>query len=98
MKKCSFYTRKIKAGIKGDIVQRVDGWTDGTYNYYKNLNLWYCIVPEVGIAAATGYSRKDVVAQVFDHDIADKIAAIMDRDGEKLKEKFNSLIQEAENN
>ena len=98
MKKCSFYTRKIKAGIKGDIVQRVDGWTDGTYNYYKNLNLWYCIVPEVGIAAATGYSRKDVVAQAYDHDIAAKIASIMDRDGEKLKEKVNSLIQEAENN
>lgn len=98
MKKCSFYTRKIKAGISGGIVERVNGWTDGTYNYYKNCNLWYCIVPEVGIAAATSYSRKDVVTQAYDHDIADKIASIMDRDGEKLKEEFNRLVQEAENN
>ena len=93
MKKCSFYTRKT-----GGIVERVDGWTDGTYNYYKKGDMWYCISPEVGLAAATGYSRKDVVAQVYDHDIAAKIASIMNKDGEKLREKFNSLIQEAENN
>lgn len=93
MKKCSFYTRKA-----GGIVERVNGWTDGVYNYYKNLNLWYCIVLDVGIAAAVGYSRKDVMTQAYDHDIADKISSIMDRDGEKLKEKFNELIQAAENN
>lgn len=93
MKKCSFYTRKT-----GGIVERVDGWTDGTYNYYKDGDMWYCIVPEVGIAATTGYSRKDVVSQAYDHGIADKIAAIMDRDGEELKEKFSSLVQAAENN
>lgn len=92
MKKCSFYTRKIKG------IEWVNGWTDGTYNYYKNGDLWFCIVPNVGIAAATGYSRKDVMLQAYDHDIADKITAIMDRDGAKLKEKFNELIQEAENN
>ena len=93
MKKCSFYTCKT-----GGIVERVNGWTDGTYNYYKNGDVWFCIVPEVGLSAAMGSSKKDVVAQVYDHDIADKIAAIMDRDGEKLREKFNSLIQAAENN
>ena len=93
MKKCSFYTRKT-----GGIVERVNGWTDGAYNYYKNGDLWFCIVPDIGIAAVTGYSRKDVVAQVYDHDIATKIASIIDRDGEKLKEKFNSLVQAAENN
>ena len=93
MKKCSFYTRKT-----GGIVERVNGWTDGTYNYYRNGDMWFCIVPEVGIAAATGYSRKDVVAQAYNPVIVDKIAAIMDRDGEELKEKFNELIQAAENN
>ena len=93
MKKCSFYTCKT-----GGIVERVNGWTDGTYNYYKNGDVWFCIVPEVGLSAAMGSSKKDVVAQVYDHDVAAKIAAIMDRDGEKLKEKFNSLIQAAENN
>ena len=98
MKKCSFYTRKTKAGIKGGIVERVNGWTDGVYNYYKNGDLWFCIVPDIGIAAVTGYSRKDVMTQAYDHDIVDKISAIMDRDGEKLKEKFNDLIQAAENN
>ena len=76
----------------------MNGWTDGVYNYYKNGDMWYCIVPEVGLSAAMGSSKKDVVAQVYDHDRADKIAAIMDRDGEKLKEEFNNLIQAAENN
>lgn len=98
MKKCSFYTRKNKTGRTGGIVERVNGWTDGTYNYYKDGSIWFCIVPDIGIAAATGYSRKDVVNQVYNPDIAAKIAAIMDRDGEKLKEKFNELIQAAENN
>lgn len=98
MKKCSFYTIKNKAGRKGGIVERVNGWTDGVYNYYKNGNQWFCIVPEVGLSAAMGHSREDVMLQAYSHDIADKIAAIMERDGEELKEKFNSLIQEAENN
>lgn len=98
MKKCSFYTRKTKAGIKGGIVEWVNGWTDGTYNYYKNGDMWFCIVPDIGIAAVTGYSRKDVMLQAYDHDIVDKISAIMDRDGEELREKFNELIQAAENN
>lgn len=93
MKKCIFYTRKT-----GGIVERVNGWTDGTYNYYKNGDLWYCIVPEVGLSVAMGRSREDVVSQVYNHDIADKISSIMDRDGEKLKEKFNNLVQAAENN
>lgn len=92
MKKCSFYTRKTKG------IERVNGWTDGVYNYYRNGDMWFCIVPDIGIAAVTGYSKKDVVAQVYSRDIVDKIAAIMDRDGEELKEKFSSLIQEAENN
>lgn len=98
MKKCSFYTRKNKAGRKGGMVECVNGWTDGTYNYYKNGDMWYCIVPDIGIAAAMGYSRKDVMSQAYDPDIAAKIAAIMDREGETLREKFNSLIQAAENN
>ena len=98
MKKCSFYTRKAKAGIKDGIVERVNGWTDGVFNYYRNGDMWYCIIPEVGIAAVTGSSRKDVMYRVYDHDIASKVVAIMARDGEKLKEKFNKLIQAAENN
>lgn len=93
MKKCSFYTRKAEG-----IVERVNGWTDGTYNYYKNGDMWYCIVPEVGLATAMGYSRKDVMSQAYDPDIASKIAAIMDREGETLRGKFNSLIQAVENN
>lgn len=92
MKKCSFYTRKNKG------IERVNGWTDGKYNYYKNGYMWFCIVPDIGIAAVTGSSRKDVMTQAYDYDIAAKISAIMDRDGAKLREKFNSLIQAAENN
>ena len=98
MEKCSFYTRKNKTGRTGGIVERVNGWTDGTYNYYKNDNKWFCIVPEVGLAAAMGSSRKDVMTQAYNHNIVDKIAAIMDRDGEKLRKEFNSLVQAAENN
>lgn len=93
MKKCSFYTRKA-----GGIVERVNGWTDGKYNYYKTGDMWFCIVPDIGIAAVTGNSRKDVVTQVYAPDVAAKISAIMDRDGATLREKFNSLIQAAENN
>ena len=93
MKKFSFYTRKT-----GGIVERVNGWTDGVYNYYKNGDMWYCIVPEVGISCAHANSRKEAEEMGHSENVVSYLAAIMDRDGEKLKEKFNELIQAAENN
>lgn len=98
MKKCSFYTRKTKAGINGGIVERVSGWTDGVYNYYKNGDMWFCIVPDIGISCAYANSRKEAAEIGHSANTVSYIAATMDRDSEKLREKFNSLIQEAENN
>ena len=93
MKKCSFYTRKT-----GGIVERVNGWTDGVYNYFKNGDMWFCIVPEVGISCANANSRKAAAEMGHSVNVVSCLAAIMDRDGEKLREKFNELIQAAENN
>ena len=93
MKKCSFYTRKT-----GDIVERVNGWTDGVYNYYKNGDMWFCIVPEIGISCAHANSRKEAAEMGHSGNVVSYLTTIMARDGEKLKEEFNSLIQAAENN
>lgn len=92
MKKCSFYTRKTKG------IERVNGWTDGVYNYYKNGDVWFCVVPDIGISCAHANSRKEVAEMGHSVDTVSYIATIMDRDGEKLRGEFNSLIQKAENN
>lgn len=53
MKKTTFYSLCGGSAYGGGI-KRVphNGYTDGTYNYYKNGSRWYAIVPENGISAA----------------------------------------------
>ena len=46
MKKCEFYT--MKRINRETVAVLVKGYTDGTYNYYRQENTWYIIDPNTG--------------------------------------------------
>lgn len=54
MKKIKFFTLMKQKGHY--IAEQKDGWTDGTYNYYRpNQNAdWYCILPDYGLSVTRG--------------------------------------------
>lgn len=61
-----------------------EGYTDGTYNYYKSenyCNTWYAVEPSTGLSVANAPTRKEAATQ------AHKII-------EKVKERINNM-QEA---
>ena len=54
MKKIDFYSLIMKNGKPQRVLH--NGYTDGTYYYYKNNSTWYAIVPNIGLSAAEVYS------------------------------------------
>ncbi|NCE63040.1 hypothetical protein D1159_00235 [Pseudoflavonifractor sp. 524-17] len=62
-KKCSFYTIRRDKGDEKQKPHKVDGYTDGVYNYYaigdKRGKLWHAIHPVYGLSVAYADSRKD---------------------------------------
>ena len=63
MKKIEFYTRLMKNGVA--VAEKVTGYTDGSYNYYKQAyGTWCAVHPFSGLAIPTSYgeTRKNAVA------------------------------------
>lgn len=62
-KKCSFYTIRRDKDDDKQKPHKVDGYTDGIYNYYaigdKRGKLWHAIHPVYGLSVAYADSRKD---------------------------------------
>lgn len=71
-KKCSFYTIRQEAryidsewkkiGPKAD---RVSGYTDGYFYYYKAHKIWYAIHPIYGLMVDLGHTRKEAQANAL---------------------------------
>lgn len=61
-RKAEFYTVKYELeGFKQVLYTELkSGWTDGTFNYYKQGKQWCALVPEYGMAISFGYKREDV--------------------------------------
>ena len=96
MKKTTFYTR-MHFNHKVQAVQ-VDGYTDGTFNYYRNkFGQWHAIIPGIGlsVSGAMVYTRK--AAQVIAHEGAVRIAEFMQAHGEAEAVRFAKMIDEAQN-
>ena len=98
MKKIEFYTRTHKNGK--DIAEKVNGYTDGKFNYYKNeFGNWFAVEPKTGLSTGAQYKTRK---QIIDHAYSERVTALIEafykkpdiEDGIKY---FNSLIQEAEN-
>lgn len=74
-KKCSFYTIRRDKGDDKQKPHKVDGYTDGVYNYYaigdKRGKLWHAIHPVYGLSVTYADSRKD--AQEKAHKCAEQV-------------------------
>ena len=95
MNKTEFYTLvNVPAKSNKPIAKNVNGWTDGTYNYYKH-DIWYCIEPNVGLAISKGDTRKE--SEKIPKKSTEKIAEYK-KTGEysKMKNTFQEAIKQLE--
>ena len=62
MKRISFYTLHKIDARPVEAFQH-DGYTDGTYSYYRNgSRVWFAVDPATGLAVATAETRKACAA------------------------------------
>lgn len=96
MKKLDFYTMQSKNKKPAAVL--VSGYTDGTFNYYKNdRGYWWAIHPGTGLAVTNCFcsSRKTAAENAHDPFVLEKLKNLMDRDsGKEMVNRFNKLIQE----
>ena len=67
-KKCSFYTIRRNETTKRPVVQQMDGYTDGIYNYYSighSAKQWYAIHPVYGLSVAYESTRQAAQARAL---------------------------------
>ena len=77
MKKHKFYTM-----VRQDneyIAMLQDGYTDGTYNYYKKGAAWYAIHPANGLSINWASTRKAAAEAAHSPKIVERIAAALER-------------------
>lgn len=96
MKKTAFYSLIMQKGGPAAVLQ--NGYTDGTYNYYKRGAQWNAILPAVGLSVCSEYTRKACAEKAHGAGMAERIAVAMERDGETLRARFDKLVKEAESN
>ena len=68
-KKCSFYTIRRNETTKRPVVQQMDGYTDGIYNYYSighSTKQWYAIHPVYGLSVAYESTRQATQARALE--------------------------------
>lgn len=90
-RKETFYTmRRLDDGSVGSV--RVNGWTDGEYNYYSvknpysNLSTWFAIDKDSGLNVFSGTSRNEVRQKVLNN--LDKINEY------KKTERYNEQVMQ----
>lgn len=95
MKKCEFYSVHKENGKK--IAKLHSGYTDGTYNYYKDGSTWCAIVPDTGLAAVNDKTtRSDTAQRAHSIEITDKIARIPAKWIAEWRTEFEKLVREAQ--
>ena len=73
MIKSSFYTMVLKNGKKqAELV--VDGYSDGSYYYYKKDSGFWCVIhPLCGLSIANGNTRKEARENAYSKRIQDSL-------------------------
>ena len=77
MKKHKFYTM-VRQGNEY-IAMLQDGYTDGTYNYYKKGTAWYAIHPDNGLSINWASTRRAAAEGAHSPKIVERIAAAIER-------------------
>ncbi len=92
MKKTVFYSMIRKDGQ--NVAKRQNGYTDGTYNYYKGeFGTWYAIQPETGLSIYSSSTRKTAAEGAHAPEMAEKVARALDRMGENAKQNFKKALE-----
>ena len=94
MRKATFYSRGFFPGG----VKKQEGFTDGRFNYYKNpdKNVWYAILPDIGLSVAQERTRKDVIASANNPYVIEDIEKILIKERDTLACQFAELVKAAE--
>lgn len=92
MKKTTFYSMVREDGE--NIAKLHQGYTDGTYNYYKTGNMWHAIHPVNGLSIRTGSTRKETAERAHEPRIRELIAAALERQ-QDAAERFAAAVKKA---
>ena len=93
MKKHKFYSMVRE---EGEIIAKLhDGYTDGTYNYYRKNKTWYVIHPSNGLSICEATTRKAAAENAHAPAMVKRIAAALERHYLKA-DKFADLVKKAE--
>ena len=93
MKKTAFYSMVREEGE--NIAKLQQGYTDGTYNYYKKESLWYVIHPINGLSICSNHTRKAAAERTHEPKMIERIAAALERQ-QAAAETFAAAVKKAE--
>lgn len=93
MKKHKFYSMVREDGEV--IAKQHNGYTDGTYNYYRKDSTWYVIHPLNGLSILEERTRKAAAERAHSPAMVKRIEAAIERHYLKT-EKFAALVEKAE--
>ena len=92
MKKLQFYSM-----VREDndyIAKLQNGYTDGTYNYYKKGTAWYAIHPDNGLSIKWASTRKAAAEAAHEPRMVERIEAAVERQPEAA-ERFAAAVRAA---
>lgn len=92
MKKTNFYSMVRENGAA--VARLHEGYTDGTYNYYKKDSAWFAIHPANGLSICTTNTRKAAAEAAHEPRMLERIAAAVERQPEAA-ERFAAAIEKA---
>ena len=93
MKKINFYSMVREEGQ--NIAKQHQGYTDGTYNYYKTGAIWHAIYPGNGLSICIGHTRKAAAEKAHAPAMLARVAAAVERQPEAA-ERFTAAVNKAE--
>ena len=89
MRKLKFYSM-VREG--NDYIAKLqDGYTDGTFNYYKKGTAWYAIHPDNGLSIKWASTRKRAAEAAHEPKILARIAEAIQRQPEAA-ERFAAAV------
>ena len=92
MKKTTFYSMVRENGAA--IAKLQNGYTDGTFNYYKRGASWFVIHPLNGLSICTDSTRKAAAEKAHAPAMLERIAAALER-VQHAAEQFAAAIEAA---
>jgi hypothetical protein len=92
MKKTKFYSMVRENGAA--IAKLQEGYTDGTYNYYKRGSSWFVIHPANGLSICTNSTWKAEAEAAHAPVMLQRVAAALERLPESA-EKFAAAVEQA---